>query len=126
MTLKFELGSVAAENLAILGARSLESRPDIPLTGLVWFRHKRALCAVVSSPTGYITVLYGVFKKFEDLANDVSEEGAALVIGRMVGTPILQYAKAYVIVRFNPDAYEKLRIVQAGGVVVPLPDYERG
>ena len=117
MRLNFELGSVAAENLAILGATNLnlESRHEIPLTGLTWFRHKRALCAVITSPTEYITVLYGVFKKFEELSSDVTEEISAMMIGKMVGDKILQFCKAFVVGRYNPGGYEKLRLVEAGG-----------
>ena len=65
--MKFELESVAAENLAILGATKLieVSRLDVskmPLTHLTWFRHRKILCAAVTSPAGFITVLYGVLR----------------------------------------------------------------
>ena len=118
--MKFEIESVAAENLAILGASKLigASKLDVskmPHTGLIWFRHRKVLCAAVTSPTGLITVLYGVFKKFETLANDVTDEVAALVIGRMEGSRILQYCRAYVIVSFNPGAYAKLRLEETAG-----------
>ena len=110
MTLKFELGSASAENLALLGVKNLPDK-----TGLTWFRHKRALCAVITSPTEHVTVLYGVFKKFEELVDDLTDEVVSLVVGRVGGDKILQYAKAYVIVRYNPGGYEKLRLVEAGG-----------
>ena len=118
--MKFENGSPAAENLAVLGANylfkegklNLSAKPSQVLTS---FDHNDRRCAAVASPTGYITVLYGVRRNFEALARNLADGLAGQVIEKLEPDRILNFSRAYVIATFTPGSLATLTIVEAEG-----------
>ena len=120
--MKFDKTAPGAENLAAAGINQLMGKKlltldRMPLPHLHWFSYPgtNRPCVAITSTIGYITIMYGVRRKFVELADLISDENAGRVISSFRGYDTLDFCRAYIVAEWQPGPYAFATLTEAGG-----------